>query len=102
MKPDTVSRAIHKSILRVLMATAVVLAIPLVAMQFTDEVDWDVTDFIIVGFLLIVAGLAYEFAVRKIKNTTQRIIGTIVLLMIVLLIWVELAVGVFGTVFGGQ
>ena len=38
-------------------AAAVMLLLPLIAMQFTDEVDWDVSDFIIFGAMF--AGLGH-------------------------------------------
>ena len=42
-----------------------ILSIPLVAMQFTDEVVWTVGDFGVVGALLAVIGVAIELALRK-------------------------------------
>ncbi|MGH8077936.1 MAG: hypothetical protein ACREPE_11510 [Lysobacter sp.] len=32
---------------------ALLLLLPLVAMQFTDEVDWDETDFIVIGAMIL-------------------------------------------------
>ena len=34
-------------------------------MQFTDEVNWDVADFVIFGVLLFGVGITYELAARK-------------------------------------
>jgi hypothetical protein len=47
---------------------ALVLSLPLVAMQFTDEVVWTLGDFIVVGVLLTAIGIAIELAVRKAGN----------------------------------
>ena len=53
--------------------TAVImLLIPLVAMQFTDEVDWDVADFAIFGAMLAAAGGAFELVVRMTVNKTYH------------------------------
>ena len=46
-------------------AVALILMVPLVAMQFTNEVVWDETDFIVAGVLLFGTGLAYELVARK-------------------------------------
>ena len=71
-------------------------------MQFTDEVNWTTTDFIIAGSLLSGAGLISEIVLRKTKKLNNRLalLGTI--LIIVILIWIELAVGIFGTPFSGN
>lgn len=81
---------------------AFLLAIPLVAMQFTNEVDWKLGDFIIMGALLTITGLAIELVTQKIKSSNGRILLTITILIILFLIWAELAVGVFGTPFAGS
>lgn len=85
----------QKGIIRVALGTALVLMIPLVAMQFTNEVNWDETDFLVMGALLFGTGLTYELLARKMKDTTHRMILGIVLLGALLLIWADLAVGIF-------
>ena len=47
---------------------ALVLSLPLVAMQFTDEVVWTLWDFIVVGVLLTAIGVAIELALKKAGN----------------------------------
>jgi uncharacterized membrane protein len=39
---------------------AFILAIPLVAMQFTNEVNWKLSDFVVMGALLSITGIAIE------------------------------------------
>ena len=51
---------------------AVILLLPLIAMQFTDEVNWDVADFVIFGALLIAAGSIFELAVKSTGNIAYR------------------------------
>jgi hypothetical protein len=92
----------NKNIVRIVLATAVILLVPLVAMQFTDEVAWNFTDFVVVGSLLIGTGLVYELATRKIRNANYRTVIGITLVVVLLLVWVELAVGIFGTPFAGS
>ena len=71
-------------------------------MQFTNEVKWDLADFIIMGVLLLGTGLLIELVLRKVKKIEQRIAICGVLLIALLLIWAELAVGILGTPFGGS
>ena len=86
----------------ILITVLFLLLIPLIAMQFTDEVNWGPLDFIVAGVLLFSTGLIIDLVLRKIKNATYRIAIIIALLVILLLIWVELAVGVFGTPLSGN
>lgn len=83
-----------KSIIRLVIGTALILLVPLVAMRFSDEVKWDLKDFIVIGVLLIGAGLVYELVAAKAKAKYRPVIA-IVFVALVLLIWVELAVGIF-------
>ena len=46
-------------------APPLILLVPLVAMQFSHEWNWDLFDFIVWGVLLFGAGLAYELVARK-------------------------------------
>lgn len=79
----------------ILLFVAIVLLIPLIAMQLTDEVNWNLTDFFVAAMLLISTGLIFDFILRKIKSTNSRIIISILLFLCLILIWIELAVGLF-------
>ena len=57
---------------RVALATAFILLLPLVAMQITDEVDWGVADFVFAGALLGGTGLLLEVAARKGNTIAYR------------------------------
>ena len=89
-------------ILRVALGTALVLLVPLIAMLFTDEVQWNWFDFLVIGTLLVSAGLTYEFVVKRVKDNTRQTALVIVLIASVLLAWAELAVGLFGSPFAGS
>lgn len=88
-------QTVTKSIVLVLLVTATILLIPLVAMQFTNEVLWTVHDFIAAGILLLGAGFLYVALGRMVRNARYRIAGGIALALAFLLVWVELAVGIF-------
>jgi len=78
------------------------LIIPLIAMQLTDEVEWSLFDFIIMGTLLLITGLMGEIIFKKVKKYKHRVILYVVVAITFLLIWAELAVGIFGTPFAGS
>jgi hypothetical protein len=81
------SRTANRPAVRVALATALILLLPLVAMQFTDEVDWGVADFIVAGALLGGTGLLlHELASRKAGNIAYQVVAT--------------AIGVAAIVFG--
>lgn len=92
----------NKRLIIILLASATLLIIPLIAMQFTDEVNWILSDFVVAGALLLGTGLICEFVIRKVNKIKYRIIICVALLAILFLIWAELAVGIFGTSFGGH
>jgi hypothetical protein len=72
---------------------ATLLLIPLVAMQFTNEVNWTALDFIVMGLLLLGVGTGIEYILRKTKSKNQKIILVGAAIGAFLLIWIELAVG---------
>ena len=78
------------------------LIIPLIAMQLTDEVEWSLFDFIIMGTLLLITGLMGEIIFKKVKKYKHRVILYVVVSITFLLIWAELAVGILGTPFAGS
>ena len=78
-------------------AAALMLLLPLIAMQFTDEVAWDVTDFAVFGALLVGVGGFLELAVRKTANSSYRTGAGLALLAAFLLVWMNGAVGIIGS-----
>ena len=84
-----------KRLIIIILASIILLLIPLIAMQFTDEVNWTLIDFIIAGALLLGTGLMCELVLRKVKKKEYRIAICVALLVVLFLIWAELAVGIF-------
>lgn len=76
-------------------ATGLLLLVPLVAMQFTGEVDWGVEDFVAAAVLLFTAGAAIVLALRTIEGRGKRVAAVAAIALALLLVWAELAVGVF-------
>ena len=92
----------NKPLLAIILLPVILLMIPLIAMQFTDEVNWALGDFVIAGVLLFGMGLIIELVRRKIFKPNYRIAIFVALVILFLFVWAELAVGIFGTPFGGN
>lgn len=88
---------LQKRIARLLLATAGLLLVPLVAMQFTKEVAWTQLDFATMGLLVFGAGLAYELVARPGSTGAYRVAAGLALATAFLLVWLNLAVGLIGT-----
>jgi len=92
----------RKKLLQIVLVITALLLIPIIAMQVTDQVNWGLLDFIIAAFLLFSTGATLDLITRKTgKPQTQKVLFAIVLLIFIL-IWGELAVGIFGTPFAGD
>jgi hypothetical protein len=86
-----------RSIVRIVLATAFVLLLPLVAMQITDEVVWDLADFAVAGLLLAGTGFTYELAASQTNMTAYRVALGVALATAFILVWMNLAVGLIGS-----
>jgi hypothetical protein len=87
---------------------AILLALPAIAMRYTNEVDWDVADFIVMGALFGSIGLGIEFLIRQSDSLAYRAGAVAALVTSFLIIWINAAVGMIGSennpynlVFGG-
>ena len=86
-----------QSIIRMALATALLLLIPLVAMQFAQEVVWTLSDFVFAGALLFGAGLAFVLIARLGDNTTYRVAAGVAVAAGLMLVWANMAVGLVGS-----
>jgi hypothetical protein len=77
--------------------TAAFLLLPLVAMRFTDEVNWDETDFLVVGAMLAAACGTYELAARMTGDSAYRAAVGVAVAAAFILVWINLAVGIIGS-----
>jgi hypothetical protein len=92
---------LNKRQLIIIFSVGILLLVPLIAMQFTTEVNWTPIDFAAAGVLLLGTGFLCELVLRKIPQTKYRIVICVSLLIILVLIWTELAVGIFGSPISG-
>jgi hypothetical protein len=88
---------LYKPILIVAVVTALILMVPLVAMQFTNEVDWNLPDFIIMGALIFGTGLSFVLISRSSPNIAYKAGVGAGLGSSFLMVWVNLAVGLIGS-----
>ena len=79
-----------------------ILLVPFIAMQFTDEVNWTLLDFVIGGILLFGFGLLLDYTLRKLSKFKHKIALSIAIVVVFILIWMELAVGIFGSPIAGS
>lgn len=85
-----------RPVARVALATALILLIPLVAMQFSEEMAWTVFDFVFAGALVFGVGLAYQLVARRAGNLAYRAAVGVALAAAFILVWLVGAVGVIG------
>ncbi len=99
MKTQKTKNNQNKRLISIILVVPVLLMIPLIAMQFTNEVNWSLSDFIIMGVLLLSTGFICELIIRNVQKSTYRIALCIPVLGMLFLIWAKLAVRVFRNTF---
>ena len=81
---------------------AVLLCIPLIGNLISKEFNWSSSDFVIGAALLFGTAFIIDMILRKVKSKTSRIILCCVILFILILTWVEMAVGIFNSPIAGS
>lgn len=94
MKKET---KFSQSVFIVALVTVLILLVPLVAMQFTNEVNWSLADFIVMGALLFGTGFSYVLVARYVTHLVYRVAIGFALGSTLFLIWANLAVGLIGS-----
>jgi hypothetical protein len=90
-------RNLTQSILIVAVVTTILLLVPLTAMLFTDEVNWSIADFMIMGVLLFSTGSAYVLITRYVANLVYRAAAALTLGTTLFMIWANLGVGLIAS-----
>jgi hypothetical protein len=91
-----------KSYLTIIVSTAMILLVPLIAMQFSSEVNWSIFDFAVASALLLGFGFTGLFVRRRLRKPSSRIMAYVILILLFAMIWLELAVGLFNSPFAGS
>ena len=92
----------RKTIFAIILITGTLLLIPLIAMQFTSEIVWTPMDFVVAGVLLLCAGFTLVYLWKKLAQSNYRLYIIVGLILLFLLLWTELAVGIFGSPLAGS
>lgn len=92
----------RKDFNKVLAGTILILLLPLIAMQFSDQVVWTLFDFVVAGVVLMVFGSLLTYLVGKAQSSGRKLAVGIAVLVLFLLTWAELAVGLFGSPWAGS
>ena len=78
------------------------LLFPLVGTLVSNEVNWSFFDFIVMGMLILLVSFGIKLIIKRTNSMHYRILLIGSILLIFLLVWAELAVGIFGTPFAGN
>ncbi|WP_217875831.1 hypothetical protein [Flavobacterium sp. FPG59] len=71
-------------------------------MQFTKEVQWSLFDFAVAALLLSFTALIIMFILHWLQKTKFRFLILLFVILAFLLLWAELAVGVFNSPISGK
>ncbi|MBK7224450.1 MAG: hypothetical protein IPH96_03110 [Saprospiraceae bacterium] len=93
---------INKRLKIILLIVLGILLVPLIAKQFTSEVNWGIEDFALMAVLLFGTGLLIEVVLRYVQSKGNRILLCSLIIIALFLVWAELAVGIFGSPFAGS
>lgn len=85
-----------------LMAILILLSIPFIAMQFTSEVNWDLFDFGVAFVFFSLLFSAMEVILLWKVSLKTKFISLLVLLLAFMLLWAEMAVGIFNSPIAGS
>ena len=91
------SSSLSKSLLRVAAGCGLLLLVPAIAMQFTEDVQWSASDFLVMGALLFATGSAYVLISRMASHASYRLALGLGIGTTFFMVWSNLAVGLIGS-----
>jgi len=78
------------------------LLLPLIGSALSDDVNWSLFDFFLMGGMLLLMSTSIHLIISKEISSKNKALLVGISVLIFLLIWAELAVGIFGTPFTGR
>ena len=91
----------YQRFIKIVLVALSLLFIPFIAMQFSEQADWSIGDFLIMTFMLTAYCAAINFALYRLYGSIQSLIIFVIGLLFFLL-WAELAVGIFNSPLAGS
>ncbi len=91
-----INAAVKRKMCLVALVTLGLLLIPLTVMNYTNQVNWALGDFIVMGVMLMVVGGTYVLISSLSPNGAFKAGIATTCLAVFLLIWISLAVGIIG------
>jgi hypothetical protein len=83
------------NITRIAKIVGIMLLVPLFGNYLIEGQAWGLGDFVFAAIMLFGAGYALEYSQVSIKDSTHRLVAIAAIVAAFLLIWAELAVGIF-------
>lgn len=87
----------YKYIIALFIVVSLLMLIPLIAMQYSHEVVWTLSDFVIAWILLFGTGLIFILISTRINNLFYKAAVGLAVVTALFLIWSNLAVGLIGS-----
>ena len=81
--------------------TLILLTIPFLSNIYINDFNWSMVDFIIMG-VLIFSCISFISFIRKKFSGIKETLALIIVVLVFVLLWVELAVGIFGSPLAGS
>tara|TARA_B100001109_G_scaffold179970_1_gene147475 strand:- start:292 stop:555 length:264 start_codon:yes stop_codon:yes gene_type:complete len=81
--------------------TLILLTIPFLSNICINDFNWSLLDFIIMG-VLIFSCISLINLIRTKFSGIKETLALIIVVLVFILLWVELAVGIFGSPFAGS
>jgi len=92
----------YKRFLGFLLVSILLLVIPLIANYNSSSFNWTTSDFVIAGVILISLSIGIEVVLRLIKKKEHKPLIIFLLIAVFILLFMELAVGIFGSPLAGN
>lgn len=93
----------HKqTTLAIFAVPALLLATAFLGNLLVEGWNWSGSDFIVAGILLFGTAGLISLVRMIVKNRGYKILISLLIVAILILVWMELAVGIFGTPFAGS
>jgi hypothetical protein len=81
------------NIARVALIVGLILLIPFFGNLYVEGWNWSPFDFVVMGTLLFVVGLAIDFTARKVTDPVNKVLAIGAIVLAFLALWTEMAVG---------